>query len=331
MLDIRDIADGQQITEPGAYRMSLGHYHTQSVCPGPSVSSTGIRKLALSSPRAFWKTWEGNPDRYPDREVSDALILGRAAHALILGDEVFDEHFAYVPEDAPRRPTATQVKAFERDGKWSDAAKDGAEWWEAFYKRAEGRLLISAEQVQRIMWMAESLRDNPLAVEVLTSDLIEISMIWQDPITGIWLKSRPDCLPTNGFDFGDLKTISPKSADFVLSCQRAVTDHGYAIQMALAVMGAQAVFGTGTDTSALVFVQTTAPFETAVIQIDEDALYWAQVLIRDALDKMAHGLKTGDWPGVSREIVTYNFPPSMLHRFGEMQINGELPNIERTA
>jgi len=224
-------------------------------------------------------------------------------------DEVFDEHFAFVPEDVPRRPTATQVKAFERDGKWSGAAKEGAEWWEAFDARAQGRHL--------------------LAVEVLTSDLIEISMVWQDDLTGIWLKSRPDCLPANGFDFGDLKTFSPRGADLVLSAQRAITDHGYAIQMALAIMGAEQVLGVSAQRSALVFVQTTEPYETIVIEIDDESIYWAKVLIREALDRMKHGLATGEWPGVARDLVTYQYPPSMLHRFGEMQLNGELPNLER--
>lgn len=87
--------------------MSMAWYHSQEVCDGPSVSSTGIRKAALESPHAFWKTWEGNPNRYPAKEPGDSLVLGRAAHSLILGDEVFEDHFIFVPEDAPRRPTAT--------------------------------------------------------------------------------------------------------------------------------------------------------------------------------------------------------------------------------
>ena len=36
---------------------------------------------------------------------------------------------------------------------------------------------------------------NPLAVEMLTGGLTEISMIWQDEITGVWVKARPDVLP----------------------------------------------------------------------------------------------------------------------------------------
>lgn len=325
---IREIADDEVVAEPGAYRMSMDHYHSQKVCPGPSVSSTGLRKLAMQSPHAFWKTWGGNENRYPEKEPSDSLILGKAAHALILGDEVFDDHFIYVPKDAPRRPTAPQVAAFKKNGEWSEAAKDGAVFWEAFDKKAAGRHLLKEEQVEKIKYMSENLAATPEAVEVLTSDLIEISMIWQDAATGIWVKSRPDCLPSNGYDFGDLKTFAPKMSNLELAAQRAVTDHGYAIQMALAIEGAEQVLGTTAQRCALVFVQTSEPYEVIPVEIDEDAIYWARCLIRLGLNRMAHGLKTGQWPGVAKGITKYSYPPSMLHRFGEMQINGEIPNLE---
>ncbi|MGB1209264.1 MAG: hypothetical protein ACPG7W_08755, partial [Paracoccaceae bacterium] len=97
---------------------------------------------------------------------------------------------------------------------------------------------------------------NEDAVQLLKSDMVEISMIWQDAHTGLWLKSRPDCIPSNGYDFGDLKTFSPKGADLILSAQRAVTDHGYAIQMDLARMGSEAILGLGAERCGLVFVQT---------------------------------------------------------------------------
>lgn len=330
-MNIIDISDTEQVTEPGAYRMSMDLYHSQEVCPGPSVSSTNIRKAALESAHAFWKTFKGNPDRYPDKEPSDALVLGRAAHSLILGDEVFDEHFCFVPKDAPSRPTATQIKAFERDGKWSPAAAEGAAWWSEFDAKAEGRLELKEEQVAKIMRMAENLRACPDAVEVLTSDLTEISMIWQDEITGLWVKSRPDCIPSNGFDFGDLKTFTPKNSDLLLSAMRAITDHGYALQMALAIEGAEHVFGTTAQRCALVFCQTSEPYEVIPIELDEDSIYWARCLIRQGLDRIAHGLKTNEWPMRSPQITSYSFPPSMAGRFADMQINGELPNIHREA
>jgi PDDEXK-like uncharacterized protein DUF3799 len=328
-MKIIDLPDGQQVTEPGAYRCSMAHYHSQEICPGPSVSSSGLRTLALQSPHAFWKTSDLNPDRYPEREVGDSLILGRAAHALILGDEVFDEHFVYVPKDAPQRPTKTQIAAFERDGAWSESAAPRAAFWDVFDVEAEGRLLLREEQVEKIMYMTENISANPDAVEVLTSDLTEISMIWYDEPTGLWVKSRPDCLPSNGFDFGDLKTFAPKSRDLIISAQRSTTDFGYAMQMGLAIDGAEHVLGTTATRCALVFVQTSEPYEVIPVDLDEDTLYWARVLCRHGMNLMAHGLKTGEWPGVAKGFVKYAYPPSMLDRFGEMQIHGELPNIDR--
>ena len=326
-MEIRTLKDGEKIAEPGAYRISMARYHSQDVCDGPSVSSTGIRLAALQSPHAFWKTFDGNPNRYPEKPPSPSLILGRAAHAMILGDEVFDDHFIFVPADHPKRPTAPQVAAFERNGEWSEKAAEGAAWWEAFDAKAQSRLMLTEAQVQTILYMAENLRANPLAMEVLTSDLTEISMIWQDEITGLWVKSRPDCIPSNGYDFGDLKTFSPKSSDLILSAQRSITDYGYPLQMALAVEGAEHVFGTTAKRCALVFVQTSEPYEVIPIEIDEDSLYWARCLIRQGLDRISHGLKTGDWPGVADRIVTYSYPPTMLHRFAEMQREGEIPNL----
>lgn len=325
-MQIIDLQDGQTITESGAYRCSMNWYHGQDICPGPSVSSTGLRKIALQSPWSFWRTWGGNPDRLPEKDISDSLILGRAAHALILGDEVFDDHFIFVPEEAPQRPTATQIAAYERDGKWSANAYERAVFWEAFDAKAAGRLLLSDAQLEKITHMAESLAANPHCVELLRSDLVEVSMIWQDQVTGIWVKSRPDCIPTSGADFSDLKTFAPKGADLKLSAQRAVTDHGYAMQMALAVMGAEQVFGTGAKECALVFLQTSEPYECLPIRIDEDSLYWARVLCRHALDTMARCLEADDWPGIGVDLTTYSYPPTMLHRFSEMQSAGLLPN-----
>lgn len=329
-MDIRTLSDGEKISEPGAYRMSMSLYHSQC-CDGTSVSSTAIRTAELKSPLAFWKTSDLNPNRYPPKEESEALTLGKAAHCLILGDEVFAENFAYVPDDAPRRPTATQVAAFEKNGFWSDAAKGGAEWWAKFDAEAAGRSLLTAEQVTRIAYMAENLQALPEAREALIGDLTEISMIWQDEITGLWVKSRPDCIPSNGVDFGDLKTFTPKGADIVLAAERAVTDHGYAVQMAMAVEGAERIFGTTASRCALIFIQTTEPYEPVPIMLDDDAIHWGRVLFRSGLDKIAHGLATGEWPPRAKGFIPYSFPPSLLHRFGQMQLLGELPIVERAG
>lgn len=325
-VEIRTLAEGEVITEPGAYRMSMERYHTQEVCDGPSVSSTDLRR-AYSSLHAFWKGWRGNPNRYPDKPPSDSLILGRAAHCLVLGDEVFDEQFCYVPEDAPRRPTAAQVNAFHRDGKWSDAAAEGAAWWAKFDAKSQGKEEVTQAQVQKILYMAENLNANKLCVELLRSDLTEISMVWQDEATGLWIKSRPDCMPANGYDFGDLKTFAPKSTNLILAAQRSVTDYDYPMQMALATMGAEILFGQTAKNCGLCFTMTADPYEAIPVLLDYDTLYWAKVRCRDAINRIAEGLQTNEWPGVGRELITYSYPPSMTEKMSDMQSSGQLPSM----
>jgi hypothetical protein len=328
---IETIPDDGQVVRDGAYRMSMALYHSQRVCPGPSISSSGVRKIIAESPWHFWSQWEANPDRYEDKDETAALILGKAAHSLILGDEVFDEHFVFVPKNAPNRPTATQVKAFERDGFWSEAAEKGALYWQEFDAKAAGRLMLSETQVEHIMHMAANLRRCPEAITALTGGMTEVSMIWQDQITGVWLKARPDVIPDNGADFGDLKTFAPRSKSIQRAVHQAITDNGYALQMALAVMGAEAVFGTTAQECVLVMAQSNPPYTITPVRLDEDALYWARVQVRKGIDTFARCLERNEWPMPVEGMMTYTLPDSLLHRLGEAQMNGDLPNIERTA
>lgn len=327
MPDIIDLSDGQQVTEPGAYRCSMAHYHSQGICPGPSISSSGLRKIWSEGPWHFWATSDLNPNRYPAKEPSPALILGRAAHSLILGDEVFSETFTYYPKDAPRRPTAAQIAAFERTGKWSDAAKEGAEFWEKFDAQAQGRTLLSEEQVEAVLRMAENIQKNPLAMQMLTGVRAEVSMIWRDEATGVWVKSRPDMLPDNGADAADLKTFSARGSNLKLAVQRSITDRGYHSQMALAQEGAERVFGVSASEFVLVFVETTIPHEVIPVRLDEESLHIGRIQNRHALDTFARCLKSGEWPGVVEGVLDYQVPPSIASRIYELQANGELPNV----
>lgn len=325
--DPTHIPDEQKIEHAGAYRMSMDWYHDQC-CAGPSVSSSGLRTIFMESPWHFWAKSSLNPHRYSDGDESDALILGRAAHALILGEEDFDAKFIYVPSDAPRKPTTQQIKAYD-EGRASDIAVESVEFWRAFDAKAESRKMLTEVQVKHIKHMAENLAKSPEAREALGDGLAEISLIWQDEATGVWLKSRPDMIPSNGADYADLKTFSPRSKYTKVAVQRAVTDHAYNMQMALGAMGAEAVFGATAAECILIFVQSAPPYVVVPVRLDEDAMYYGRVMCRHAIDTFARCMESGEWPGPVEGILDYSIPPSFLHRLGEMQANGELPNLER--
>ena len=324
-MKVINLKDDTPIEYEGAYRMSMDWYHAQCTT-GPSISSTGLRKIDMQSPWHFWAESNLNPNRYPERDQSDSLILGKATHCLLLGDEVFDEQFIFVPDDAPNRPSPQQLKAYE-ENRATEIGTRSVEFWRDFNERAKGRLFLTSEQIQKIGYMTENVRRNPEAVQALTGTLTEISLIWQDEMTGVWLKSRPDVIPDNGFDFGDLKTFAPRSKTIERSVHQAITEHGYDMQMALAIMGVEAVAGTTANECVLVMVQSVAPYTVTPVRLDDETIYWAKVRLRKAINTFAHCLATGHWPMPVEGILDYSLPPSMSERFSEMQAEGELPNL----
>lgn len=320
---IRDLPHGETVKEPGAYRTPMSWYHTQGICPGPSISSSGLRRIAMESPWHFWMSSDLNPNRYPAKEDSDALILGKATHALVLGDENFDREFVYVPKDAPRKPTPQQIKAYD-EGRATDIGIESVEFWRAFDDEAEGRLMLTDVQIEKIARMSENIKQSPEAVAALTGGMTEISMIWQDEITGVWVKSRPDVLPDNGFDAADLKTFAPRVTDLKRAVQQAVTQNAYHMQMALAAMGAEAVFGMTTKEFILIFAQSTEPHCVIPVRLDEESLYIGTFLCRKAINTFADCLAREEWPGPVTGILDYTIPPSLLEKYYE-EIGNEAP------
>ena len=56
-----------------------------------------------------------------------------------------------------------------------------------------------------------SLAEEPLIKAGILNGLVEHTMVYQDKETGVWIKVRPDCVPTDGADISDLKTIADMS------------------------------------------------------------------------------------------------------------------------
>ncbi|MFN7185462.1 MAG: PD-(D/E)XK nuclease-like domain-containing protein [Alphaproteobacteria bacterium] len=311
------------IRESGQYSISMDVYHGQP-CNGPSISSTGLRKIYLESPADFWARSDLNDDRF-DSEQHDHFVFGRAAHALLLGDEDFNAQFAVVPASAPPKPTSAQIKA-RLAGRVSDAAQERFGFWDDFSEMNEGKSLLQEEDLHSIMYIKRALEAHPI-VPVLLEGQAEQSLIWQDQDTGVWLKSRLDMLSSTG-DLADLKTTSQKRLDLLL---RDVRQHGYDMQLGLATMALEEVLGVPFTPEAyearaaiLLFVYKEPPFHVIPIQIDYDALYWARLKVRKAIDTFAECIKSGVWPGPVEGIPIYTADYEAT-QLAEKQRDGKLP------
>lgn len=298
---IRDLPDDGVIREAGAYRMPIDHYHTQC-CDGPSISSGGLRTIYNKSAADYWAFSDLNPARY-ERPDSDALNFGRAAHALLLGDEVFDDNFLVLSDDAPPKPTKAQMRA-RREGRMSASANERFSFWDAFLRVQCGRTVVAQTWMDDIRAMSAALAAHPLVGPLFDGEA-EVSLIWRDEPTGVWIKSRPDMLPRMGDVKGDLKTTADASLRAVM---RDITKHGYDMQAALGAMGCEEVLGQTISSDAIVFAQKTPPYHVTLVEVPEAALHWGKLKCRLAIDEFARCLETGTWPGPVEGVAVYHTP-----------------------
>lgn len=270
--------DGQQITEPGIYAgVPLSVYHGDpDLFDGPSVSKSALKSLLPfhgGSPKAFWGRWQMNPARI-QAKTSDALDFGKAAHAKLLGDEDFDAAFAIRPEEFP------------------DYKKKAAQEWRDAVVKA-GRTPITIEQHDRIIAIRKDAGDHPLVAQGILNGRIERTMAWRDEETGIWLRARPDAIPSFDGVFSDLKTTSSFAEDFL---EKQLFDAGYYLQAAMTRMVCRGL-GIPFESFVLVYVLNDDVPDTTIVEVDDFDIERGERAVRWCLRTIRRCLDASEWPG----------------------------------
>lgn len=274
--------NGEPVDKAGVYSgIPLADYHGQPTV-GPSVSSSGLRTIFAKSCAHYWLTSPLNPNRV-EREPSQAMILGQAAHHLLLGEAEFGKHFVIRPDELNGKP-------------WHGNRTDCKEWQAAV--AAESLTVLLPAQVDAIKGMAVALGQHPLVRAGILGGEIERSILWQDEETGVWLKVRPDAIPTDALDFSDLKTTPDVSHDAIV---RSIGEFGYHVQAALVGMACRAVLGREMESFSLVFVESAAPHCVRVVTLQPEDLSLGEQQIRSALKLFKSCLDRGVWPGPGGE------------------------------
>lgn len=292
---------GGKITAPGCYAgIPIDLYHGD-VTDGPGVSSSGLRTIEAKSPAHYYAQSYLNPDRLPE-EPKDHFSFGKAAHTLLLGEDGFRDQFVVRPD------------------KWKDWRTDAAKQWRA-EQQAAGRTVLNADDIVAIRHIAKQLAADPLVQSGILQGKVEHSLIWQDKITGVWLKSRPDVIPSADGVLVDLKTTTDASPESVVN---TIKNYGYALQGALAGLGMEATLGIKMTDFVLVWIEKSAPYAVNISPVDPEWIYWARRQLRRAIDTFAKCIETNEWPGYSGEATAY-IPTWLKKRFEEQAETGELP------
>lgn len=257
--------------------LPIAAYHKATICAGPSISSSGLRTIFNKSPADFFAFWDGNAQRYEQPEKVE-WTMGSAVHTLLLGERWFAQQFAIRPEKVQGTP-------------WDGNRLDCKAWLHE--QKAKGLKVITPAQVEDIKGMAISIGKHPLVMAGILRGQIERSLIFRDKKTGIWVRARPDAVPTDSGDTADLKTITAVGDD----AGRSIKNYRYDMQGAIIKWAMKEVLGIELSTFSLVFVSKTPPYNVDIVIVDTADLEAAEEDCRTALDVFAHCLKTGEWFG----------------------------------
>ena len=254
-------------------------YHG-NCCPGPSVSGSVLFTLHETCPaRALAKHYLSPwPREEDDTEAKD---FGTAAGVyLVEGPEAFAERFAVKPEDM------------------SFSTKEGKAWRAA----NEGREIVSFAEFEKIKGMAIGLQQNEGTAAAFTEGRPEVTGIYKDPETGIYLKTRPDWLrPRLAINYKTAKSVAREK------WMRQAWDLGYCVSAALCVDVLKAldhpVFYS------FVCQEKTVPYLAKARVLSDDHLQGGRMIYRRALRKFADCIDSGKWDGYGDEVETIPYPP----------------------
>jgi hypothetical protein len=282
--------NGRPITKPGFYSgVPIEKYHGPGMCAGPSVSSSDLRTCWSKSPAHMHARWAENPKR-EERKVTDAMLVGAVAHHLLLGEDGFKLKYVQFPLIYHDKVTAEEKK-------WHNGADYCKRW--AKEQAAKGRTPVKAEDLQTILAISRSLATNSLVQQKILSGRIECSGFIKDRETGLWIKVRPDVIPTASGDFADLKTAADVTSIAVMS---SIRTYGYHQQGGLIWEVCEAL-GVPFETFTLMFAETVNPFCARAVPLTRDDLARGRLQNRVMIRQIAGCINQDRWPGPGDDDV----------------------------
>jgi len=234
-----------------------------------------------------------------DRKPSTvAQIAGQPFHCALLEANRWAGDFVVIPDNAPRKPTEAQWNA----AKPSDNSRASMEWWSIWNKATAGAETIEREDQAQAQAMADAVRRDPIAAEFLKGARTELTMVWNDPRTGILCKGRADIL---GRALCDAKgTVSIDKWRFDRECAR----NQYFGQLAHYSSGVEALGIKVLGPPCIIACEIGPAHDVGVFRLQGEDFNVAMDEYNWLMDQLAECLKSGKWPGRYREIQSLTVP-----------------------
>lgn len=259
-----------------------------------------VRRTHLELLRKSARLYEHRVVNGNSEPETKALRLGRALHVAVL--QPAEAERLLVREPAVRRQT--------------NAGKAELRAWRS--ELPEGAIVLSYDEQQLVVRMADALRRDPLAGPLLEREgETELPLRWTDPESGLPCK----CMLDKYFETRDraavrvldLKTTAdPRPEEFA----KSVAKYGYHRQDAMYRDAASRFAGGRPCSFIFLAVRSAPPFEVAVFDLDDQAVAIGRRQIRAALRQLADHAGAGDWrsrwQGVDARPTTLSLPAYAL-------------------
>lgn len=283
-------------------KMSNEEYHAR-----PEFSSSQLKDMLRSGAHFY----SNHVLKEVERESKTAMDFGTLAHTLFLEPDQFEAEFAVLPEDAPKCPTETMLKAKNP----SPDTLGKIAFWENFEAEHAGKIIVTAEQIQGAQRIVENLKQLSMYAEMQNNfGMAEASIFFTDPAFDLELRIRPDwhIAPCKAFPFGlilDLKTTTDARPN---AFSKKCGDFGYDLSAAMYREGFQEYYRTEQKPPFIFLVaESSIPFNVKQYQASDLFLSVGETRYNKAKELLAESLLINEWDGYSLELEEI-FLPSYL-------------------
>lgn len=241
----------------------------------PAVSQTAVKHL-INSP-AHYKAYQEEP-----QEETDAMRLGTATHLAVFQPSLFNEQVVMSPK-FDRRKTEDKIAAAK------------------FQEANVGKILLTQDDYDRCLGMAEAVRGNPTFIELTKCGEPEYSVTAETAIEGIKVKGRMDWIDFKNRTILDLKSIG-ELASF-RNINKTIHKRGYDIQNAMYNQLLTALIADSDFRFVFIFCESNKPHGVRFVEINKSSL-WFETMPRlsQAFASLKQAYDSGNYHNYSNKI-----------------------------
>lgn len=218
---------------------------------------------------------------------SIATIVGTAAHTAVLEPEKFERRYLRGP-----------------DGNWTNKApKDEVA---ALRLANPGCVVLKPNKYDAVLAARAAIMSDPTARPLLDEATdVEVTIIWDDPETGIRCKARPDFLVPEWATIADLKSAENAGSH---AFAKAIAKFGYHRKAAFYLEGMNAVGLDRYSEFAFVAFEKERPYAVAVYQLFPHDLERATQANHSLLRRWALCIEANEWPAYPSDVTYIDLP-----------------------